>query len=161
MELKAAIEITVQSIYEKYGEVRPSVLVESARPVDSVAHGAFEWDDQKAGEEFRLMQARNWIKRVTIIINDAPECLVHVPKIMNKDDLDRSREGYYKPIVRLSKGEYALALSQVLREVRAAQSSLDMLKSLAPKHIEKKIKKVGDGLRRVKDALDMLDSPAP
>jgi len=47
--------------------LRPVDVVERAADPDSPLHGCFEWDDTKAGQEYRLQQARHLI-RVTVCL---------------------------------------------------------------------------------------------
>lgn len=53
-------------------EVTPAELLEAARPVDSVLHDLFEWDDAIAAESYRLTQARGWIRQIKIVV-EIPE----------------------------------------------------------------------------------------
>jgi hypothetical protein len=47
--IKDKVEQVVNDIYLRDGDVKPSTLVEAARPESSPAHGAFEWNDGKVG----------------------------------------------------------------------------------------------------------------
>jgi hypothetical protein len=49
------------------GTLKPSIVVDEARPEDSVLHPAFEWDDYIAAEGWRAYQARNLMKSIRII----------------------------------------------------------------------------------------------
>lgn len=44
----------------------PQAVVEAARPASSPIHNAFDWDDESAGEKFRLSQARSLIRSIQI-----------------------------------------------------------------------------------------------
>ena len=127
--LKQGVTEVVTTIYQQHGQVSPTALVTAARPESSPAHNAFEWDDSKAGEEYRLMQARQWIRRVEILIEDQPTRMVHVPIIQRED----SNEGYYKPITVISADEYQLALGELKTKVGSAVAALDDLKKAAVK----------------------------
>lgn len=63
----AAQEIT--RITTRDGGATPKVIVDEARPEEAPLHPAFEWDDSKAGELFRLGQARNLVRAIVL----APE----------------------------------------------------------------------------------------
>jgi len=58
----------VERVRLKYGEVRPSLLVEEARPVDSILHSEFNWDDTKAADLYRRVQARLLIQSIEVVI---------------------------------------------------------------------------------------------
>lgn len=133
----------VQSIIDSAGEITASELVEAARPESSPAHAAFEWNDAIAGEEYRLFQARRWLRVVSVKMDAQPRTasvstsaevtmmrnvrLVHVPPV----DGDK-REGYYKPItvVAQSTGEFGRALDEARRTMNAAKRAVDELVSM-------------------------------
>lgn len=52
---------------QKGGLIRPKDVVEFARDPDTELHSCFEWDNDKAGDKYRLWQARQII-RLTITI---------------------------------------------------------------------------------------------
>ena len=136
--IKSGVQTVVNEIYQRDGEVRPSTLLEEAKPKTSPAHNAFEWDNKKAGQSYRLMQARMWIRKVEIIFEDRNEQLIHVPtvRVINPDDDDDftpSQEGYYKPIsiVCEDKDEYEAALRETLTFLNSAKSAYGGLKKAA------------------------------
>lgn len=54
------------NLYQSRGELTPQIVVDEARPADSPLHSRFEWDDEIAGEKYRLVQARQLIRAVRI-----------------------------------------------------------------------------------------------
>jgi hypothetical protein len=48
------------------GMLTPYDVVDEARSPKSVLHGAFDWDDKKAGEKYRLIQARILLTTVKV-----------------------------------------------------------------------------------------------
>ena len=48
------------------GNATPQALVDAARDPISPAHKWFEWDDAKAGEQYRVMQARHYLRSITV-----------------------------------------------------------------------------------------------
>ena len=136
MDIKQGVQEVVNKIYVEVGEVRPSALVEAARPKSSPAHNAFEWDDSKAGEEYRLIQARTWIRNVQIIVDEQPERLIHMPSIVRDEDGKiTEREGYYKPgsVLVQNRDEFDVALDRVRNRMESAVESYEYLKGLASK----------------------------
>lgn len=136
MDIKKGVQEIVNKIYAEVGEVRPSALVDAARPKSSPAHNAFEWDDSKAGEEYRLIQARTWIRTVEIIIDEQPERLIHVPSIVrDKDGKLNEREGYYKPgsVLIQNRVEFDVALDRVRSRMDSTVESYEYLKGLSSK----------------------------
>jgi hypothetical protein len=48
--------------------VPPRAIVDEARPRRSPIHQMFDWDDARAGEKFRAMQARKYVAQLEIVI---------------------------------------------------------------------------------------------
>ena len=57
----------LERIKVRDGTIGASAVVNEARPEDAVLHPAFEWADPVAAEQYRLIQARQLIKRVRVI----------------------------------------------------------------------------------------------
>lgn len=53
-------------------ELTPKALLDLARDPTSPAHPHFEWNDTLAGEQYRLVQARFFIRSIEIVIDGAP-----------------------------------------------------------------------------------------
>lgn len=54
------------SIYHKYGELTPELIVAEATHVTHPLHGYFEWDNAKAAHAHRKQQARRLVRRVNV-----------------------------------------------------------------------------------------------
>lgn len=55
------------------GELSAEVVVSEARKSRSPLHDAFEWNDARAAEEFRLEQARRLIRTCFVVVRDEVE----------------------------------------------------------------------------------------
>ncbi len=126
MKIKEAVTLEITRIYQESGQVTPSAVLEAARPKSSPIHDAFEWSNVKAAEEYRLWQARQWIRRVEIIVEDRPERLVHVPIIQHD-----TREGFYKPAAAMLDDEFAVALRETAAKLQAVKRAYHDLKMAA------------------------------
>jgi hypothetical protein len=62
------IDDEINRIYNEYGSLTPTLVVEVAKNPKSVLHHLFEWNDTKAGVSFRIAQARSIITSVKINI---------------------------------------------------------------------------------------------
>lgn len=134
--IKAGVQQVAQAIFDEAGSVKASVLVARAKPKNSPAHAGFTWDDKKAAEEFRLEEARRWIRVVVVkpAEGERPERMVHVPVVVEQSvDEDRSKEGEYKPIsiVQADPDEYVRARAAALNAVKAAARALHELDTIA------------------------------
>ena len=58
-----------EKIIKERGELKPSFVVEEAKPVKSPLHPCFEWDDKKAALEWREHQARQLIRYHVVLIH--------------------------------------------------------------------------------------------
>ena len=52
------------------GALLAETVVRAARPVRSVLHGCFEWDDKKAAHQYRVMQAGHILRSVVVVEKD-------------------------------------------------------------------------------------------
>jgi hypothetical protein len=133
--IKQGVQQVAQSLYEKHGRLLPSALVAAAQPRTSPAHDGFEWDNKKAGHEYRLWQARGWFRRIEIRIEPAgqPERLINVPRIVRVEAEADSREGEYQiPSVLIKRpDEFQRALDQAQGKLAAAKRAMDELYAAA------------------------------
>ena len=135
----SGVQQVEQQLYDQHGKVETRALVDAARPKNSPAHCAFEWDNKKAGDEYRLIQARHYIRRVTITRDDQPEPLIHVPRISfdpgvnSDDDQSQGRDGHYqvKSVLITRPDEFERALNSVRMRFKAAKKALDDLYAAA------------------------------
>jgi len=58
----------ISSIIKKYGKSTPPLLLKEAKDKDSKLHDYFEWDNSKAGEKYRLQQAREIHQAVVEVV---------------------------------------------------------------------------------------------
>lgn len=54
------------------GEVTPDDVVRAAGPADHPLHPVFEWDDLKAADGFRLIQAKDLLRSVVAVMPERP-----------------------------------------------------------------------------------------
>lgn len=136
-KVKADVNAALLALHAAHGGLRPSEVVAAAAPVDSPLHGEFEWDDEKAGHEFRLWQARHLI-RVAVIettVDDGTvvaDRFVHVPPTAADRD-DATREGMYQPmrVVVQHADWYTRALGALLAKLSAAEHAAEELQRAA------------------------------
>ena len=84
---------------EHGGEITPEIVLEHARPKSSVLHQLFEWDDAKASEQYRLVQAAKIIRSIKVTISGEGGKHVRVRAFHNispADELERVYVGVYK-----------------------------------------------------------------
>jgi hypothetical protein len=60
----------LRKIRDEYGDLRRRTIVNVARDPDHPLHSRFEWDDRVAGDRYRLVQAGELIRSVTVKYTD-------------------------------------------------------------------------------------------
>lgn len=57
---------TLERIRQRDGGITADAVVADARPATSPLHGAFEWNNRRAADEYRRVQARHLVRSVVI-----------------------------------------------------------------------------------------------
>lgn len=124
----------LEAIREKKGEHCAADIVEAARPKRSPLHGAFEWDDSKAAQEYRLVQAGTLRRSIEVVYAEAPEIptrafevsrVVHEPKGKVTRYFQSTDEVMSDPDKR------AAVLTEALRQLQALRTKFRALQELA------------------------------
>jgi len=63
----------IERIKEKRGGITPQLLMIESKRKKSPLHNCFEWDDSKAAEEFRIVQAREILRFLVVEIESDDE----------------------------------------------------------------------------------------
>lgn len=59
-------------IEREKGTLTPELVVDASREESAPLHPVFEWDDKKAAESYRIVQAGSLIRNVTVKIEEVP-----------------------------------------------------------------------------------------
>ena len=123
----------LERIRKQRGELTPDITIEEAKPAKAPLHCQFEWDDQKAGNEFRLMQARNLIRSVieVEIVNKKTvptQAYYHI-----RNEADKGESGRYEPrqVVVQSIDMFQSALAMLEQKLSSAVRAVQELKEAA------------------------------
>lgn len=82
----------VEKIEAEHGSVTKELLLEESRPVESATHSLFEWDNDKAAEQYRLEQARHTISALRVVYVTPEKEEVSVRAFVNVSELsDKAR----------------------------------------------------------------------
>lgn len=116
------------------GLLRPAAVVENARPEDSPLHGAFEWDDGKAAEQYRLEQAQHLIRSFKIEVERDGKS-VEVPVFVNlsTDRLGPTADNPYRLVEAVARKPdlMAVAVADALGQLEALRVRYAHLAELA------------------------------
>lgn len=152
----------LERIRETRGELAPSAIVEESRPKDAPLHGAFTWDNKKAADEYRLIEARQLVRIVTVLKDDEEEqqpYYVHVAREPAVNDTER--EGRYEPIhiVVQSPDLFERALSELESRVSSALKAVADLKHAAEgSNDSERLAKVALAVRALETASEAIRS---
>lgn len=151
--MRMEIESEINRIYERDGELRPSMVVKEARVKKNPLHSEFEWDDKKASVQYRLEQARRLIRKVVVHVEEGgvtekQNVYVHVPS-------DSREEGIYVTSAVLASDQilFVRAHREALEKLNSAASAVHQLESIANKD-----KIPGDKLSLISMADKALDT---
>ena len=130
----------LERIQNQRGVIEPRVVVEESRPEAAPLHPVFEWNDDKAAENYRTWQARILIKSVRVIeLRDGADVpvpvYVHVPTAAaskGDDGIKQTPSGYQPVSVVVQRPDmYASAMIELQRKIGGARESLDSLQRAA------------------------------
>lgn len=135
---KQEVKDELRRISDARGGLRPSEVVDEARPKSSPLHGEFEWQDNKAAHEYRLIQARQLIRLAVPVIKQADgsekrDPFVWVPPTAAQRVESESNEGVYQPmsVVVQDADKFARALLHLTQRVNAAMQAAEELRDAA------------------------------
>lgn len=127
------------------GGLTPGLVVEHAKPDDSILHGYFTWDDQQAGHNWRMEQARYLIRQLVVVkIADskAPDPVRAFVSVRKANEDFKSQHVYLTITDAISDKSYRKQLlDDALQEIRAWQIKYAKFNELA----------------RIFDAIEMFD----
>ena len=124
------LEIAIEEIRKKHGEVTPQLVVNEAKYSDNPLHKEFDWDDASAANQHRLAVARALLRRVEYIGQDITGkstpavCYVHEPN---------TKEQQYVPLREVAKSQKQSIellnqeLAQIEGNIRRAQRIANVL----------------------------------
>jgi hypothetical protein len=105
----------LEHIIRRRGRLTPQVVVEDATPVGSPLHHYFEWNDGKAANSFRVLQAREIIASVYIV---QPSAVSEEPVVARAFvSVDTNADAHYEPIATVLSD--AAMYAQVCRRAHA------------------------------------------
>lgn len=129
----------LEKIKAEEGSLTPQAIVDAAQPETSPIHPAFEWDDGKAANHYRVWQARYLVKSVEVITTERKQALpvfVHVPVA--------GEPGSYQPTMDVLQDADMLqrALGELRSKLKSAERSVNALMEEVPKRQKSRMKKI-------------------
>ena len=136
-------ELLLELAERNGGELTPEKVLETARDKNSGLHHLFEWDNEKASEQYRIWQASALIRRIRVTVAAQDEKVYRIrvfqnicPERENDIDVDNDKPGPPKGVYITMKDALTDHSDQVLaaakRDARAFQQKYAALAAVAP-----------------------------
>ena len=127
-EVKSALEALAAG---NNGKVNPRDVLAEAKSDTSPLHRYFTWEDSKAGERYRLQEARALLQRYRIRIVEGEKTSVRA--FVSLTD-ERGKDGGYRPLMQVLGMEERREqmLADALEELQRFEAKYQMLSELEP-----------------------------
>lgn len=122
------IDAEISRIYSENGSITPDLVIKAAEDPNNVLHHLFEWDDSKAGNAYRVDQARQIITSVKINIVTESRTISAVSYVRDPR-LPNDQQGYIS--VAKLKTDKDLAKDSIRYEFQRAYAHLHRAKTHA------------------------------
>jgi hypothetical protein len=119
----------IESIIQRgNGYIEPMDIVNEARPETNPLHCAFEWDNDKAAEAYRIEQARYLMRILVIVTSNGDEEPIITRAFVNV--LDEEEESRFTTIQRAieNKDEWEYVIKQAYNELQTWREKYKTLK---------------------------------
>ena len=132
----------IERIRNKYGKLKPEYVVAESTDAGAVLHDVFEWDDDKAAQQFRTEQARLLIKNIRVeIIHNKVTCNVRAfVNVRESKDVARDYvpiekaildDNMYQDLLKQSKDDMDAFVTKYAQITELNQVKVEMLKVMA------------------------------
>ena len=122
----------LEGIEARDGAVTKEAFLEESRPEDAPTHRMFEWDDAKAAEKYRLVQSKNIINNLKVVIQKNDEEPMALKAFVNVSTGSQCSSGRYIRIERAVADEKSMGvlLRNALAELGAFRRKYQGVKQL-------------------------------
>lgn len=119
MKLNEKVRTVFLELSEKSkdGGVTPQMLVKASKRQDSLLHDQFEWDDQKAGNQYRVWQARQLLRSMTVEVEDGR--VSEYENVVFKVNSHREQKYFHIDQIMENKSLKGAVVKQVQRDLKA------------------------------------------
>lgn len=103
----------LSELEKEKGKLTPELILEESRGANAVLHPCFEWNDEKAAESYRIWQAGQLLRNITVKIEQEEKTPKIIRAYVNVADQKKHEKGAFVSLnVAMSNNEYK---TQVLR----------------------------------------------
>lgn len=125
----------IEAIKKRRGGITPQLLVIEANKKRSPLHDCFEWDDSKAAEEYRVVQAREILRFLVIMVEPETEVeeVRYVRAFVAPPEIEQDDGASYVTIeqVRSNEDLHEAYLRQLKCELDAIKNKIKAYKEFA------------------------------
>lgn len=115
------IATALDTLYQQHEALRPQDVVAAATDPAAPLHPCFEWDDERAGHEHRLQQARTLIRMVRVVSES--DGVIEPRRVYVHVDVDA---GYQPMTVAVQRVDYReKALAELFSSLNQARQALE------------------------------------
>ena len=148
MEPKKAVKDRLNFLANQYGYLTPELVVEDAMNPDSPLHDQFTWDKEKAHYAYLLVEARQLIRSVKVIITTETKTVKCVGYIRDPSK-DNSEQGYLS--VETLRSDHDMARDALIQEFKRAGSALQRAQRLSIAFgIEEELDLLSKGIQKIR-----------
>lgn len=88
----------LQNIYNTHGTLTPQLIIQDAKNPDHPLHNRFEWNNTKAAQQYRELQAAQLIRTIKITYQDTPQRQVRAFINIQPTGDELDTKGHYQPV---------------------------------------------------------------
>lgn len=104
--VNATIEKELRALYSRDGVLTCEAVLDAARPKNSPLHSYFTWDDSRAAERYRLIEAGRLIATVRIEYTPKKTAqVIHVPTFIPTGTNSEGKRQYF-PVEEVTRNEF-------------------------------------------------------
>lgn len=142
-----------EQIEERDGIVTRIALLLEASEKDSPIHELFEWNDSEAAYKYRLMQAGDIIRHISVVITEDEDKPVRAFVNVNTDD-GQQADGLYMNVKKAMQDEESrkIVLRRALHELKIFEKKYSMYKELEGVFLEIEKLEAVDGKKKNRDS---------
>lgn len=143
------------------GQLHTESVVRAAAAKRSPIHGVFTWDDAKAGHQYRLWEARQFIRMVVVVTADDGEgkeapAFEHVPRgVAEAAEAEEPAGGYYqsRAVLAESADEFEAVRRGWLSRLKGMQRGFAEFLELAPPGERRRVRRAARHVEKAAQAI--------
>jgi hypothetical protein len=121
---------------EKHGGITPELLVDESKTKDALFHSCFEWNDKKAAAGYRVVQAKEILRNITVIkVESSDDDKVEMQEVraFHSIEVEDGKQKYISlPVILSDEDMMKQMLQRAIRELTSFRNKYKALQQLQP-----------------------------